>query len=218
MQNGSDRWPRAINYFIYGVFLICVLVALAGLILPMLSRTNHGAGRAACLNNLKQIITAIKTYSPDYDEYFPSSAAPGEAIRVRTHYRDLGMLYPQYVTTLEVFACPNSGDKMPKRRLDTTHDGRPFSDAEAKQVSYAYSYNGSGKKVAWTEAAPSTTRILADRHASRSLTRHSNHKLDGRSVAFADGHLRWISGRKKLLTDPDNPDPKVNNKCWWSER
>lgn len=199
--------------------VIFVLLIVAGIILPGLQTTHKRTGRgAACLNNLKQVITAIKSYSPDYDEYYPTTAALNQPIDVANHYKDLGILYPTYVTSLDVFVCPQSGDKVLKRQTEA-YDNRPFLPKEARQVSYAYSFDGSsGKSLPWTEAAPSTTRILADRHASKSLNRYSNHKTDGRNVAFADGHVRWVSGTEKLLTDPDNPDLKINDKCWWSER
>ncbi len=196
-----------------------VVAALPGLLWCSMLRARESARRAACLNNLKQVTTGIKTYSSDYNEYYPTSAAPGKEINVETHYRDLGILYPTYVTSLVVFMCLSSGDRLPIRRVDDSLNNKPFPDLEARQVSYAYSYDGSGaKNRVWTEAAPSTTRILADRPAGKELTEDSNHGLDGRNVAFQDGHVKWISGKEKLLTDPDNPDPKINAQIWWSER
>ena len=197
--------------------VIAIIAILAGMLLPALSRARESARRAACLNNLKQIMTAIKTYSPDYNEYYPTSADAGGSISASSHYEDLGILYPTYCTSLEVFTCPSSGDKMP-RRTDDTRDNLPFNSSEGKMCSYAYSYDGTGSgQKAWTEAAPSTTRILADMHSTKDLTSESNHKMDGRNVAFQDGHVRWVSGKAKLLTDPDNSDSKINTQSWWSE-
>ncbi|MDP2897256.1 MAG: DUF1559 domain-containing protein [bacterium] len=202
------------------VVVVAVLAALPGLLWCSMLRARESARRAACLNNLKQIITGIKTYTPDYDEYYPTSAEPGKEINVETHYRDLGILYPTYMTSLSVFTCPSSGDRILLRGDETgKHDNNPFLDREAEQVSYAYSYDGGGEKnVVWREAATSTTRVLADRPAAKELTEQSNHGVDGRNVAFADGHVRWISGNQRLLTDPDFPDPKTNTQSWWSER
>jgi len=184
------------------------------------------------MGHLKLIMTGIKIYSRDYGECYPTSAPRGEEINVKTHYRDLGILYPTYIPVLDVFTCSSTRDWMPRPRKnrqysphlhqrgdEVFHAHKPFLDGEAEQVSYAYSYNGAnGRNLVWTEAAPSTTIILADRHANRGLTSRSNHKMEGRNVAFQDGHAKWISGGERLLTDPENPDPRVNRQSWWSER
>ncbi len=202
--------------------VIAIIAILAGMLLPALQRARESARRAACLSNLKQIMLGIKTYTPDYNEWYPTDKAPGDAISSSTHYKALGILYPNYVSSLDVFTCPSSGNKMPSGssgRQDSSHDGENFLTNEAAQTSYAYGYNGEGSKdVGWTESAPTETRILGDRKASTDLTSDSNHKLDGRNAAFADGHVKWISGKGKLLTNPDSPDSKIRSQAWWSER
>jgi len=196
------------------------LIFLLAMVPPTFYQSRELVHRAKCASNLKQILLGIKTYTPDYSEWYPTSAAPGDAISVSNHYKDLGILYPNYVSSLDVFTCPSSGDKMPKDRDDDTYDGKPFRTNEAAMVSYAYGYDGtsSGGDRGWTESAPTETRLLADRVASQELTSDSNHKLDGRNAGFADGHVKWISGRGKLLTNPDHPDSKIRTVCWWSER
>jgi len=205
--------------------VIAIIAILAGMLLPALQRARESARRAACLSNLKQILLGVKTYTPDYSEWYPTSAEVGQSISLGSHYRDLGILYPNYVSSLDVFTCPSSGNKMPKgtassRSDDGSDDAKPFLTNEAAQTSYAYGYDGTGgSSKAWTETAPSETRVVADRHATKVLQSDSNHKLDGRNAAFADGHVKWVSGGKsKLYSNPDHPDSKVRKESWWSER
>ncbi len=175
------------------------------------------ARRRSCLNNLKQITTGILTYTTDYGGSYPAHTAPGR--EGTTSFRDLGILHPMYVTSLDVFVSPSSGDRVPKRTT-TAYDNKPFPAEEARHVSYAYGLNKNAKNKAWTQSAPRTTRVLADRPAARPLTKRSNHKTDGRNVAFADGHVKWVSGGAPLDSDPENPDSTAHGtgNDWWSER
>jgi len=196
------------------------LIFLVAMVPPTFYQSRELVHRARCASNLKQIMIGVSAYTLDYDGHYPSSAFPGRTISVYSHYKDLGILYPGYVDFLHLFACASSGDRMPERVAPSHwYDNRPFRPNEAKQASYAYSYDGStGPNRPWTEAALATTRVVADRHASKDLTSVSNHGLEGRNAALADGSVKWVSGKGRLLTDPENPDPKIKTQSWWSER
>ncbi len=217
MRTSPRPLPPLLKSIGHAIILAALLTLLAFVF--MFWHKHPPYRRAHCLNNVRQIIVAIKTYAADNGGCFASSASRDLPIDPTTHYADLGLLYPRYLSSLDVFTCPSSGDKMPKTRKTDAYDNKPFRKSDAGQVSYAYSYDGSGGKPRpWTEAAPSTTRILADRPVTKKLTSRSNHKGEGRNIAFQDGHVRWSGWRFKLLTDPDNPDPAINNKSWWSEK
>jgi prepilin-type N-terminal cleavage/methylation domain-containing protein len=195
--------------------VIAIISILAGMLLPSLQRAREVAKRAKCGNNIRQIALAVQMYASCFGGSYPTSAS-GNAT---TQYEDLGILYPDFVSDLEVFVCASSGDRMP-RRTSETDNGKPFrARGEKENVSYAYGLDKSAANKAWTEpAAGSTVRILCDR-TYKELTRQSNHKTDGRMVACADGHIEWVAGRAPLDHDPYNPDPKSRGwDGWWDER
>jgi prepilin-type processing-associated H-X9-DG protein len=197
--------------------IAAVVVVLACLLIPVLTPDPEIARRAKCRDNLRQIMLAIKSYASDFDGSYPTSAEPDQSIGVGSHHKDLGILYPHYVSSLDLFTCPSCRDRMPNRRRGHIYDGKPLSLIEATQLSYSYGYDGStGRNRPWTQAAPLETKILADRPASQPIHAHSNHSLEGRNVAFADGHVKWIPGKKKVPTNPHHPDPKLRGESWWS--
>ena len=195
--------------------VIAIISILAGMLLPSLQRAREMAKRTKCGNNLRQIALAISMYASSFGGSYPTSASG----KGTTSYEDLGILYPHFLSDLDVFACPSSGDKMP-RRTSSDDNGKPFrKERERNNVSYAYGLNKFAKNKAWNEsAAGSAVRILCDR-TYKELTLQSNHKTDGRMVAHADGHIEWIAGKAPLDHDPTNADTKHRGSDgWWDER
>ncbi len=198
--------------------IVASLVFLLGMVPPTFYQSREAVLRAKCSSHLRQLMEGIREYAIDYDGWYPTHSGPDQSIFVGSHYRDLGILYPGYVRSLDLFACPSSDDRMPMR-TSGFRPNTPFPQTYAKQMSYAYSYSGPrGSNKGWKTWAPAGTRILADRHASINLASASNHGLEGRNVALADGSVQWLTEKGKLLTDPENPDPKINTESWWSER
>ena len=48
---------------------IAAVCIIAGLVLPVLARSNNGSSRAVCFNNLKQMGMAMNMYADDYRDY-----------------------------------------------------------------------------------------------------------------------------------------------------
>ncbi len=52
--------------------VINVIAIIAALLLPAISKSRENAKRVNCLSNLKQIGIALRSYTVDYEEWFPS--------------------------------------------------------------------------------------------------------------------------------------------------
>src|SRR5262245_24573034 len=56
--------------------VIAIIGILAAMLLPALGRAKETARRIACLNNLKQLRTALTLYADDNDGQFPPRSKP----------------------------------------------------------------------------------------------------------------------------------------------
>lgn len=84
--------------------VMAVIIILAGLLLPALSKAREQGRRTSCMNNLRQIGLAIAMYRLDYNEAYPTG---------------LNLLYNStdptkgYIDNLKIFVCPSSGNAIP---------------------------------------------------------------------------------------------------------
>lgn len=101
-------------------------------------------------------------------------------------------------------------------------------------ISYSYCMDARGSLVtAWTEQAPTTVRLAADKKAGTRIgspgnpMKLANHGGDGRNVLYHDGHVSFKAGPAAL--DPDEAsssdeegdmigEPGAgNHRRWWSD-
>jgi prepilin-type N-terminal cleavage/methylation domain-containing protein/prepilin-type processing-associated H-X9-DG protein len=57
--------------------VIAIIAILAAILFPVFARARRAAMKTSCLNNLKQIGTAISMYSTDWDDRYPLVTGPG---------------------------------------------------------------------------------------------------------------------------------------------
>ncbi|HYG35700.1 MAG TPA: type II secretion system protein, partial [Clostridia bacterium] len=62
--------------------VIAIIAILASMILPALSRAKQKSQSVACINHLKQLVTASMVYSVDYRDYWPLNNAGDPALNL----------------------------------------------------------------------------------------------------------------------------------------
>lgn len=125
-----------------GLVVLGLVVVLALVLLPMLSRPREAAVRASCQNNLKQLGLVLKMYANESpgETYPPLSPRPGNWMM------DVKEVYPEYLTDLAILKCPGSPLAFPEdftlKRTDR-HPGEAAGDYHPDCVTGRYyTYTG----------------------------------------------------------------------------
>lgn len=201
--------------------VIAIIAILASILFPVFARARENARRTSCISNLKQMGLATMQYTQDYDEGLPVSlySVPngynypdGKEWWPDTLYWPQ-MIYP-YHKSSQVFFCPSSPDsnRTDPRRLNYG----------ANEVVIAYPATSTPLKVAAIISPASTYMMMDasdirinPTHANAAVSPYylpglgeasgscpttiNNYKdcMSGRhfggvSVAFADGHVKWL--------------------------
>lgn len=144
-----------------------IIAILAAILLPALQRAREAAQRTNCLNNIKQIGSALQMYRNEHDMMLPpnDNMAGGS---LTAPYESLANLYPDYLAEGKVFFCPSDGNDTPDRqyiedkfyKMGEPQRGIRGGLGHVDDVSYVYigteSYNLQMKKN------PAALRILGD--------------------------------------------------------
>ena len=124
--------------------VIAIIAILAAILFPVFAKAREKARQTACLNNTKQIATAMIQYVQDYDETFPpflagcntrgdnpldptataSKLYPGSKPRIMWQLA----IYP-YLKNWDVYSCPSDG---------TSASDDPY--VRFYNLSYGYNY------------------------------------------------------------------------------
>lgn len=191
------------------LIVIAIIALLAAILFPVFGRARENARRTSCQSNLKQIMLATQQYVQDYDERFPLDVVSGVAGVEPFGWADALLVYSK---STQIYQCPS--DTMP---APTTPDQPNYTD-------YFYNLGlarGNGGDVNSRVGAhlaqldfPSLTisygcmdnarsvpgkAYVTDRGGGgQGLAGSSNvgwdKHLEGVTVAFSDGHVKWYKG------------------------
>ena len=180
-----------------------LIMLLAALLFPALSRAREGGRRTACLSNLSQIAKGLQIYTQDNNRRFPPLPPPQDPSDLTSGPDGSKGWALSIADTLKndvVFQCPSQGESNAKGFTDYWLNGdlqgksdvrlrTPSSvilagDGVANSVDYAV---GPNVIEPWVATDSATTRHLG-----------------GANYAFADGHIKWLLPEKISLTDNPN--------------
>jgi hypothetical protein len=221
------RLPRAVFHLIAAVLALGVLAAM---LYPSYVHERASARMRQCLRNLKQLGLGLKQYVQDFDEKYPWSVGRTDSGRA---WRDLGLLYPDYVDEISVYLCPGSKDRqfdpMSPSGSKADRPFEPFRDRADERISYSYCFDARSPEGPgpWSASSPRRVRLLADKKAGTVIgspdnpVKMANHGEHGRNVLLQDGGARWWGGKRALDPDPDDdeigPPGLADYTAWWSD-
>ena len=160
--------------------VIAIIAILAGMLLPALNSAREKARRANCQGNLKQIGTALKSYSIS-ENLLPIFGSGDAAYSDGTSALAL-LIQSGELTDYKVFVCPSSttaaGTAPSDLRVHTD-----VANALVGHVSYAYI-------PGIDSAAGSGSGIAADGYVTPTTLNHT----DFGNIMFGDGSVRASVG------------------------
>ena len=166
---------RGMGMAIAGVVIsgiaILVIPILAAILFPVFAQARARAQQITCLNNVKQLSTAMQMYLDDYDVGFPPTANWNDALQPYTR---------QLLASKggnKVWVCPSAKSEEPCYAMNGLLDSIQGRDVRwpADTVSIFESIPGKNQ-TGGKELLPSPPR----------------HRV-GHSVGYVDGHVRFVS-------------------------
>ena len=161
--------------------VIAIIGILAAMLLPVLSNAKEKTKRLNCKSNLKNIGLALKQYSDENSENFPTADASVGTSATSTGF---GLLVSgEYLTSAKIYTCPST----------STSAAGTLTNIIPANVDYAYDVGSSTAESEFN----AETGIARDKDA--------NHQKYG-NILFGDGHVQGF----KSSNDNDWHDNNSN--------
>jgi prepilin-type N-terminal cleavage/methylation domain-containing protein len=194
---GHSSGRRAGFTLVELLVVISVLGILSSLFLPAIGRSKALASRAQCMNNLRQIGSAVRLYAMDHQGRVPTFASEQPFWRTGLH-PFLG-LPPQPTKSDRIFICPK----------DPAWFGYPYSSHGFSSYQYNGYHTGAGEPRLWwnLDGASDPGRAVLNAEAGAKLQYFSFHEpragfglkppsswqTEPKNVfLFTDGHAAYL--------------------------
>jgi len=199
--------------------VIAIIAILAAILFPVFARARENARRASCQSNLKQIALSMFMYDQDYDEMLP--VLPPNNVVVATPYGWADALQP-YLKSTQILMCPDdvvSSSNNPTVSNNSSADTSYWMNGNAAgQSDAAFGYaaetvllgnGGGGGQGLGYRTADYNTNGCPQANGQYSVYGYTwncaaitgwvpeggaSIHLGGGNYAFADGHVKWLTG------------------------
>lgn len=166
--------------------VIAIIGLLAAILFPVFARVRESARRTSCLNNMKQIGTAVLMYTQDYDERFPATFHGWPT----TPTVDFPNLTQPYLKNSQIFKCPsdsNADGVVPTLSGQTP----PFPVSYYYVAAFYWQFNGCGVSSDTSHSQSSVLypaqKIMVEDMADLKYSVHGENAVN---LLFADGHVK----------------------------
>lgn len=191
-KHGRSNHPRSFT-LIELLVVLAVVAILVAILAPALQSAKNKAKRIQCLNNIRQIGTAIEFYKEDNGQCLPVRSPTALTAADKKDLMDLlGSNYLQSIWA--VFRCPGNNNTWDMNLRTNALGGR--MDYEMNNAVFGMVVHGTNSNGNWINK-PALCNIMFDwpppDYWAGNPPGILPHNGEGINVLYADSHVGWLT-------------------------